>query len=159
MSDLQTPRPHLDNPGFLLAHTRLRMARLITRAFRERGHELTPEHWGVMNMLQHCEGQHQTTLAEHLGKDKPNITRILDTLERRGLVTREADPRDRRSHIPLLTEAGRRAHDELSPVVAEIRELVFGSLDPVRYRIFLGVLQDLMLRLDELLATGESSSE
>ncbi len=149
------PPVHGNNPGFLLAHTKMRLARLISRAFKERGHDLTPEHWGVMNMLRHCEGEHQTALAAHLGKDKPNLTRILDALEKKGLVTREPDPTDRRSQLPLLTDAGRVALTELEPVMTNIKTEVFGPIDPERYQVFLDVLGELMTRLDDLLTSSE----
>lgn len=155
MSVSGCPHGQGDNPGFLLAHTKMRLARLISKAFKERGHDLTPEHWGVLNVLRRCEGEHQTALAAHLGKDKPNLTRILDVLEKRGLVTREPNPRDRRSQLPLLTEAGRGTLAELEPVMAEIKAEVFGPIEPEQYRIFLGVLGDLLTRLDGLLADSE----
>lgn len=46
-------------------------------------------------------------LAQALATDKPYITQIIDALEKRGLVTRSVDARDRRCRIAALTEAGR----------------------------------------------------
>jgi DNA-binding MarR family transcriptional regulator len=46
-------------------------------------------------------------LAQALATDKPYITQIVDALEKRGLVTRSVDTRDRRCRIATLTEAGR----------------------------------------------------
>lgn len=48
-------------------------------------------------------------LAEALVTDKPYITQVVDALEKRGLVTRSVDDRDRRCRIATLTEAGREA--------------------------------------------------
>ena len=47
------------------------------------------------------------TLAEQLGLDRSNITPIVDALETRGLVTREARRGDRRVKLLTLTAAGR----------------------------------------------------
>jgi DNA-binding MarR family transcriptional regulator len=46
-------------------------------------------------------------LAQALATDKPYITQVIDALEKRGLVTRSVDARDRRCRIATLTEAGR----------------------------------------------------
>ncbi|MBV8931365.1 MAG: MarR family transcriptional regulator [Kutzneria sp.] len=45
-------------------------------------------------------------LAGLLGCDKTNVTGMVDRLTRLGLVTREADPRDRRISRPSLTDEG-----------------------------------------------------
>ncbi|MBC6458358.1 MarR family winged helix-turn-helix transcriptional regulator [Actinomadura sp. HBU206391] len=47
-------------------------------------------------------------LAEWLACDASNVTGIVDGLERRGLVTRQPDPTDRRVKHLVLTEAGER---------------------------------------------------
>jgi DNA-binding MarR family transcriptional regulator len=47
-------------------------------------------------------------LAEWLACDASNVTGIVDGLERRGLVTRQPDPTDRRVKHLVLTEIGER---------------------------------------------------
>jgi len=64
------------------------------------------------------------SLAERLHCDASNVTGIADRLEARGLVSREADPADRRIKALVLTPRGRRARREIertvrsSPVMA-----------------------------------------
>jgi len=48
-------------------------------------------------------------LAEAEGVKAPTMTRLVDGLEREGLVTRESDPADRRAVRVRATEDGRRA--------------------------------------------------
>ena len=52
-------------------------------------------------------------LAEHLEIDASNITNLIDRLEERGLVRREAQPGDRRVKLLVITEAGRALVDNL----------------------------------------------
>lgn len=47
------------------------------------------------------------TLAEQLGLDRSNVTSVVDGLEARGLVTREAHADDRRVKLLVLTDTGR----------------------------------------------------
>jgi DNA-binding MarR family transcriptional regulator len=108
----------LDNsPGFLLYRTAAMMKAELFRAFQASGFAVTPEQWAVLNRLWESEGESQTVLAERTSKDRHNITRILDLLERNGLVRREPDPRDRRSRKVFLTDEGKALKSQLIPIV------------------------------------------
>ena len=52
-------------------------------------------------------------IAQTLACEPSNVTGIVDRLEARGLVTREADPQDRRIKLIALTESGQAAAEEL----------------------------------------------
>lgn len=52
-------------------------------------------------------------IAQTLSCEPSNITGIVDRLENRGFVTREADPHDRRVKLVAATEAGQAASEEL----------------------------------------------
>ncbi|MFT7841277.1 MarR family transcriptional regulator [Saccharothrix sp. BKS2] len=52
-------------------------------------------------------------LAEELGLDRTTVTRHLDDLESRGLVTRQPDERDRRAMVASLTPAARDFLDDM----------------------------------------------
>lgn len=58
-------------------------------------------------------------VAESLGCDPSNVTGIVDRLERRGLVERRADPRDRRVKQLVLTERGRSLRERLLVELAQ----------------------------------------
>ncbi len=108
----------LDNsPGFLIYKTAIIMKAELFRAFQAAGFSVTPEQWAVLNRLWESEGEHQTVLAERTAKDRHNITRILDLLERNGLVRREPDPEDRRSRKVFLTDEGKALKSKLIPIV------------------------------------------
>src|SRR4051812_21821900 len=49
-------------------------------------------------------------LAERLACVKSNVTQLVDRLEADGLVTRAADPSDRRSRLAVLTDSGKTAY-------------------------------------------------
>jgi DNA-binding MarR family transcriptional regulator len=67
----------------------------------------------------------QQFLAGAIGIDPRNIVPILDSLEARGLVSRETDPADRRRRLIELTSVGRHIVAELSALGAQTeRELL-----------------------------------
>ncbi|MDG6109143.1 MarR family winged helix-turn-helix transcriptional regulator [Dactylosporangium aurantiacum] len=81
-------------------------------------------------------------LAEWLHCDASNVTGIVDGLERRGLVTRQSSPSDRRVKHLVLTEEGERRRDLLHARSAQNARAVFGLPDADREQ-----LRDLLARL------------
>src|SRR5260370_38913954 len=70
-------------------------------------HGLSQGRMGVLFRLLRCGDTPLGDLAEDLGSTPPNITGLVDHLEKDGLVERVPDPDDRRSARARLTEAGR----------------------------------------------------
>jgi DNA-binding MarR family transcriptional regulator len=69
--------------------------------------------WAKVHALQALEAAGGSVplgqLAERLSCVKSNITQLVDRLEADGFVAREADPKDRRTKLAVLTAAGRKA--------------------------------------------------
>lgn len=69
-------------------------------------------------------------IARQLTQEAQSTTELADRLERRGLVTRVRDPRDRRLVLLELTDAGKEMIDQILPALTEAGEHVFSALDP-----------------------------
>jgi DNA-binding MarR family transcriptional regulator len=66
-------------------------------------------------------------LASALGTDNAGMTRLIDRLEAKGLVTRRSHPSDRRSLTIGLTEAGAGLAPSLGPVLSSVsRDMLAG---------------------------------
>jgi DNA-binding MarR family transcriptional regulator len=70
----------------------------------------------------------QQFLAGVIGIDPRNIVPILDSLETRGLVSRETDPDDRRRRLIELTGTGRRIATELSALGEQTEREMLASV-------------------------------
>ncbi len=94
-----------------------RLGYLLKRAFHEL-EDLHAEHLApfgvnareltVLMFLDGREPESQQQAAAHLGVDRTTMVGLLDGLEAKGLVARQADPKDRRRNVVGLTDAGRR---------------------------------------------------
>ena len=87
----------------------LRMAQVM--AFRDFDRELsdidiTPAIFGVLEILRQNKGLTQTRLATAIGLDRSSLVPLLDKLQKRKLVQREASLTDRRSNHLHLTAGG-----------------------------------------------------
>jgi len=69
-------------------------------------YNITHEQWPLLKWLWIQDGISQKELAEISFKDQPTTTRILDKLEQRGLVRRQANSIDRRVSLIYLTREG-----------------------------------------------------
>ena len=83
------------NFGFLLNDVARLMRTTYDRRVKSLG--LTRSQWWVLNHLFRGDGVTQTELADTLEIEKPTLGRLLDRLEAKGWVRREADARDRRA--------------------------------------------------------------
>lgn len=68
---------------------------------------LTPEQWIVLLYLSEQDGVTQQRLCDATYTGKPSMTRLVDAMEREGIVRRLPNPRDRRSNFVCLTHRGR----------------------------------------------------
>ncbi|MEV2212091.1 MarR family transcriptional regulator [Streptomyces sp. NPDC050997] len=82
-------------------------------------------------------------LAATLGCDKTNVTGMVDRLEKRGLLAREQDSKDRRINRVVLTEAGEELRDRIRQRFASSVTDRFAHLtseDRARYAALAAVL-------------------
>lgn len=92
--------------------------------------------WAPLVHLEAGGAATQRDLALRCGLDDSSLVRHIDLLAARGLVERRINERDRRVRCVHLTEAGRRALDEIRAVLVEtervmLREVEDGDLDAV----------------------------
>ncbi|MBN1260804.1 MAG: MarR family transcriptional regulator [Anaerolineae bacterium] len=73
----------------------------------------TEPQFRVMAYLFREGSQCLSTLAEYQGVSLPTMSKLIQGLESRGLVSRDRDPTDRRRVILALTIAGRAAYESL----------------------------------------------
>lgn len=111
----------LENALPFLLHGLYQRIRGVTyRAFNEHGLEITPEQWIVLARLWQRDGRTVSELSESTLRDKPTMSRILDSMEKSGLVMRTVDDQDARTRIVELTRAGKALRKKLVPIAKSI---------------------------------------
>jgi DNA-binding MarR family transcriptional regulator len=106
--------------GFVINKAASLMKRSLYQEFKQHGHDITPEHWAVLNLLWKEDGLSQTEIADKLSKDKANVTHILNVMERKELVRRMRDENDRRSYRIYLQEQGLALKDKLPQLAQKV---------------------------------------
>lgn len=73
---------------------------------QENGINITPEQYLVLDILWDKQPMSQQNIADVIQKDKNSVTKIIDSLEKKNLVKRSMDKKDRRiNQIELTKEA------------------------------------------------------
>lgn len=80
-------------------------------------------------------------LAEAIGTDTAGMTKLLDRLEGKGLVTRRPNPADRRSVLVEPTELGIALVPKLAPVFGEVAKQLFLGFSDREIAQFTSLLQ------------------
>ena len=94
--------------------------RTFLRAFATEGIEITTEQWSVLACLWKKDKVTQQELCDLTSKDKPSMTRLIDKLEKRNLVTRVSDHNDRRTNLIHLTDAGNALKLKATEIVQQV---------------------------------------
>ncbi len=65
-----------------------------------------------------------STIGKYTGMDKSSLTRMVDDLEKKGMVFRKTDPEDRRKVLVSLTEKGLECYNYSNQITDELLKLV-----------------------------------
>lgn len=103
--------------SFLIYRVHIQGIAALRRALQAGGLEVTPEQLSVMARIREQGGMNQNQLAQKMYKDRPNMTRILVLLEKKGCIERRPDENDSRAYCLYLSETGRAILKKAAPIV------------------------------------------
>ena len=121
--------------------------RTFLRAFANEGIEITTEQWSVLACLWQKDKVTQQALCSLTLKDKPSMTRLIDKLEKRNLVTRVSDHNDRRINLIHLTNAGNELQQKATDLVQKIVVKTLNNITDNELDISRIVLKKIMTNL------------
>lgn len=138
----------LDRIGYLLKHAYLAYESLAILKYEALG--ATARECGVLVQIRALEGASQLELAAELGIDRTTMAQLLDTLERRGLISRTPLPADRRRNAVAITPAGRDLLDREEAVRAGVENEFLAPIDAGEREAFRAALHALRDRGDSM---------
>ena len=124
--------------GFVLNDT----ARLLRRTFNRHAQEkgLTQTQWQVLLYLARNEGSSQAQLADFLEVQPISAGRLIDRMVAADLVTREADPNDRRAVKLYISEKAEPILKEIKGCASNVRAKAFAGLNEQQQQQLLDML-------------------
>jgi DNA-binding MarR family transcriptional regulator len=105
--------------------------------------KLSHSQYNVLRILRGAgpEGLACREIGEHMITRDPDITRLLDRLEARGLLTRTRDQKDRRVITARITSEGRCLVDALDQPIAEVDRQPLRHLGEQQLRTLIQLLE------------------
>nr|WP_295772824.1 MarR family transcriptional regulator [Rhodoferax sp.] len=118
------------------------------RVLRDGPHDITHMDSKVLGFFGHNPGATQSDLAQHSGRDKAQLARLIKGLRDRGLLDGEADPSDRRNTRLSLTDAGQAVRRALQQQGKRLNDAAVAGMDAAERE----QLTQLLLRVSQNLA-------
>jgi MarR family transcriptional regulator, transcriptional regulator for hemolysin len=143
--------------GFTLGVASRRMSQLFGHRLKEYG--ISPEQWSVLHLIVRQEGLIQKEIAQRSFKDKPTVTRILDVLEEKALISRKPGEQDRRSFRLYPTDKGRELILHTEGIERGGNRDVAEQLGEEAYYALLAQLKDIIRFADSLLEKEQGAKE
>jgi DNA-binding MarR family transcriptional regulator len=131
-----------NQPGHLIR----RLQQIAVSLFHEEAAEcdLTPVQYAALAAIDVYPGIDQAALAGSIGFDRSTIGGVLDRLEAKLLIEREATARDRRVRILHLTAEGVRLLGKLSEASARAQRRILEPLAPPQRDAFMAMLSEIV---------------
>ena len=108
-----------------------------------KAHRLSPTQYNALRILRGAgnQGRACSEIAERMINRDPDITRLVDRLERRGLAVRSREGQDRRVITTRITPAGLELLQTLDGPVEEFNCKMLGALGEQRLQTLIGLLE------------------
>ena len=116
-------------PYYLVSRVTLAITMNLKKAFaRAKVKNIRPAYLGVLLSLWAEDGLKVVELGKKAGLEPSTMTGLLDRMERDRLLTRAADPKDRRALRIYLTDEVRDAQEPVMEVVEQVLEKMFENI-------------------------------
>ena len=134
------------NPGYLLRRIQRLGCNQAEGCFVDQ--ELTFSQWLALRLIMGGIADTAGSLARNMGHDTGAVTRLVDQLEKRHLLTRERQTNDRRVVTLVLTDAGKKAVALLTPRLNDMWVELFSGFSPDEVDTLITLLHRLLLKLE-----------
>ena len=116
----------------------------IARMYNQQAskHDITMS-MGFVLLNIHSEGTPATKIAPLMGLEARSLSRLLKSMEEKGLICRESDASDKRMVRIVLTKEGRKKKEKSRETVLRFNEAVRNQVETKKLNIFFQVLQEI----------------
>lgn len=133
-----------DHLGYWLRYVSNQVSQAFARKVLAR--DVTVAEWAMLRVLFEHQALAPSMLAERLGMTRGAISKLVDRLVAKALVTRTADERDRRYQELAITAAGRVLVPELAKLADQNDAEFFGHLTAADRAAMMRAMQDIVRR-------------
>ena len=133
---------------YLLNRAGARIAASFSEEVRPLG--ATLQMWRVLAALREQDGRRMGDLSETTSIEVSTLTRLVDTMERKGLVARRRDAGDARAVMLHVTPAGRRLTQRILPIAERYERVALAGFTAAEADTLKAALRRLYVNMDAL---------
>ncbi len=130
----------LNTHGILLRRCQQVALGIFTEEAEDIG--FSPTQFSALAFVQIEPGIQQNMLGERIALDRSSVTKCVEILEARELITRTIDPSDKRARLLHITPAGIEVLDQLTKAAARARARIEASMGKDQFQAFLKSMND-----------------
>lgn len=137
-----------DQPGYYIR--RLQQIAVAVFLQEAEGHGVTPVQYATLQAVANQPSLDQRSLARAVGLDTSTLAGVVDRLEARGWMQRQASPSDRRVRLLSLTPEGQALLAEVVPAMRRAQQKILAPLPEAERQDFMRMLRTLVEANNEL---------
>lgn len=136
--------------GAMLVATGILSRVTALQMFAEQQFEISPEQYLVLAIIMDTGELYQRQISEITYKDRPNVSRILNILEKLKLVHRVEDVNKRKIYKIKITEKGIEVRKKIQPYMQQLRDITTRNISEDDLTTCLEVLSQMQDNLKEI---------
>lgn len=131
---------------YLLSMAQQTMKDYTNAALSKAGVELTMTQAGILFLLKHKDMRTMSELGEVFDIDNSAVTRLVDRLEKNGIVERQTAPGDRRAYLVHMTPKGLDSLEKAKKVILSVNEDLRRGFSPEEVEAYKKILRSILER-------------
>ena len=136
--------------GAMLVATGVLSRVMALQEFAVQKFEITPEQYLILSIIMDAGGNlYQRQISEITYKDRPNVTRIINILENKGLVKRIEDVNKRKIYKIAITQQGIEMRKKIQPTMYKLRAITTDGISDDDLEKTLLLLEKMQLNMKD----------
>ncbi len=143
----------LRNAPQVLLHTEQNLKHfrdLVNHAFHKSGYAITYDQWTVLAAIAQKQGITQIIISDKTGKEPASISRILKLLEKKELIEKLQDKKNKRAKRIYLTPSGDEVQKKATKTFNSIAKDGFNGVYEQEINLFVRILDKLKVNFEKM---------
>jgi len=128
-------------PGHQIRRLNQISTHLFSKHMQDSGYDITPVQYAALLAIKVMPNSDQVQIANYISYDKVTIGGVIERLQRKGLISRDVNERDKRARILNITNEGIHMISQVEAVIEQIQQDILKMLDEEEQQTFIRLLR------------------
>src|SRR5210317_1573758 len=134
-------KPLQNLPGHQIRRLNQISTDLFSKHMQDSGYDITPVQYAALLAIKLMPNSDQVQIANYISYDKVTIGGVIERLQRKGLISRAVNERDKRARILNITNEGIHMISQVDAVIEQIQQDILKMLDEEEQQTFMQLLR------------------